>query len=249
MMSDDFHRLAKGLRAAIVDFDYWRTRKLLDPNWDGYTMPKGHDFINTDADLADANILTSQHRDNPDMHRIVLDLDYGVTFQHSVFTATPRLVLTRDLDRMWSDRIKFLVAALPPRQVRASAPSKGVLNLDIYCLYALIPSTTDGHYHLILDVNLPWNKYSRLLQHAAAAGIIEHGYADASIRRGFSAIRPPWIRKPTPSHSTNPTTARPTMNAPTPPVSERGVWTWRPPRRALKVPGNSASTGSTDAEP
>lgn len=29
----------------------------------------------------------------------------------------------------------------------------------------------------------------------AAAGIIEQGYANASIARGYSAIRPPWEKK------------------------------------------------------
>ena len=190
-MSDDFWRLATGLRAAVVDFDYYRTRKLLDPNWDGYTMPKDHDFVDTDVPLADANLLTSQHRDNTDLHRIVLDLDYGVTRQYG-FGGARRLVLARR-HAFHPAAAKYLAAALAPR-VRAT-PSKGVLNLDVGCDYALIPSTTPDHYHLILDVNLPWEKYKRLLRLFADAGVIEPGYAGASIHKGYSAIRPPWIRK------------------------------------------------------
>lgn len=195
-MNDDFFRLAIGLRAAVVDFDYYRTRKLLEPNWDGYTMPEGHDFVHTDIDLVDANLLTSQHRDNPDMHRIVLDLDYGVVRQPA-FSGGPRLALTRDPAQMPN---KYLCAALCAAlsscpNIRA-LPGKGVINIEIGCDYALIPSSTPGHHHLILDVNLPWQKYNRLLQLSADTGIIEPGYAKASVRRKFSAIRPPWIRKP-----------------------------------------------------
>jgi hypothetical protein len=193
----DFHRLAAGLRAIVIDFDYYRTRKLLEPNWDGYTMPDGHDIINDDCDLTEANIVTSQHRTNPDMHRIVLDLDYGVTQQHS-FTALggTRLVLTRnpDTNRMFS--LKYVIAALPPAKVRASGGT-GVLNIDPHCDYALIPSSTPGHHHLILDTDLPRDKYMRLLKLMADCGLIEPGYARAAARRGWSAIRPPWIRKQT----------------------------------------------------
>jgi hypothetical protein len=191
----DFRRLATGLRAMEVDFDYYRTRKLLDPNWDGYNMPVGHDIIRDNIPVTEANIVTSQHNDNPDLHRIVLDLDYGVVRQLSFNGGGERITLTRNAysNRMYSP--KYVMAALPPYAVR-TVPGKMVLHLDPICDYALIPSTTPGHYHLILDVNLPWPKYGRLLLLLADAGIIERGYAKASIQKQFSAIRPPWIKKP-----------------------------------------------------
>jgi hypothetical protein len=77
----DFCRLAGGLRAMRKDFDYAKTRKLLDPAWDGYSIPDGHDVLEDDVELSAANLVTSQHRGNTDLHRVVLDLDYGAVVQ------------------------------------------------------------------------------------------------------------------------------------------------------------------------
>jgi len=68
-----------------------------------------------------------------------------------------------------------------------------VLDLDIPHVY--VPSTTEGHGHLYLDVKLDWYQMHRLLTTLSQLGIIEEGYARASIDRGYSAVRLPWIRK------------------------------------------------------
>lgn len=67
--------------------------------------------------------------------------------------------------------------------------------IDIDYDAALIPSSSPDHYHLILDRVLPWHQYVELLNALAKAGIIEKGYAEASINRGYTAIRPPWEKK------------------------------------------------------
>lgn len=67
--------------------------------------------------------------------------------------------------------------------------------LDIDHDAALIPSSTPGHFHLIIDVNMPWLNYTNLLRALADAGVIEQGYCHASIKNGFTAIRTPWERK------------------------------------------------------
>ena len=68
--------------------------------------------------------------------------------------------------------------------------------LDIDFEARLIPSSTPGHYHLYLDKAMSWKKYRKLLKALARAGVIEEGYAFSSIRRGFSAVRKPDIKKP-----------------------------------------------------
>lgn len=68
-----------------------------------------------------------------------------------------------------------------------------VIDLDVPAL--LVPSTTLGHSHLYIDVPMRWDRYVRLLDALAHAGIIEEGYARASIARGFTAVRPPWVKK------------------------------------------------------
>lgn len=67
--------------------------------------------------------------------------------------------------------------------------------LDIDFPAELVPSSTPGHFHLYLDRFMSWERYEKLLTALAEAGVIEQGYADAAIRRGYSAVRLPWIKK------------------------------------------------------
>jgi hypothetical protein len=68
--------------------------------------------------------------------------------------------------------------------------------LDIDFPAHLIPSTTEGHFHLYLDKAVTWEKYERLLTVLGEVGILEQGYVDASIARGYSSVRLPWVKKP-----------------------------------------------------
>lgn len=67
--------------------------------------------------------------------------------------------------------------------------------LDIDFPAAVIPSSTEGHCHLYIDKELEWKDYKKLLNILADLGIIEHGYRGASLARGYSALRLPWIKK------------------------------------------------------
>jgi hypothetical protein len=68
-----------------------------------------------------------------------------------------------------------------------------VIDLDVPAM--LIKSTTEGHSHLYINVAVPWTRYVRLLEALVWAGIVEPGYVNAAIARGYSAARLPWIRK------------------------------------------------------
>ena len=70
---------------------------------------------------------------------------------------------------------------------------KPVLDIDFPC--ALIPSTTEGHFHLYLDKELSYTDYMKLLKVLSEVGIIEEGYYKASKARGYTAVRLPWIKK------------------------------------------------------
>lgn len=70
-----------------------------------------------------------------------------------------------------------------------------ILAVDIDMPAALVPSSTKGHYHLYIDHEMTWTTYTSLLMALAEAGIVEPGYADASIRRGATHLRTPWNRK------------------------------------------------------
>lgn len=67
--------------------------------------------------------------------------------------------------------------------------------LDIDFPAVVIPSSTEGHCHLYIDKELSWKDYRKLLNLLADLGIIEHGYRGASLARGYSALRLPWIKK------------------------------------------------------
>lgn len=73
------------------------------------------------------------------------------------------------------------------------AHHKVVLDLDGPC--RLIPSTTEGHFHLIIDKTLTWHQYESLLWSLANVGIIEEGYYQAAKSREATFIRLPWIKK------------------------------------------------------
>ena len=72
-----------------------------------------------------------------------------------------------------------------------------VLDLDMPA--ELLPSSTPEHFHLYIDKPMTLTKYAKLLHALADAGIIEEGYAAASIERGYTSARLPWVKKPEPT--------------------------------------------------
>lgn len=74
-------------------------------------------------------------------------------------------------------------------------PGKHTVVLDIDVPARLVPSSTPGHHHLWIDVEVDSDDYFELLLLLARLGIIEPGYAGASIARGGTHVRAPWIHK------------------------------------------------------
>lgn len=78
-------------------------------------------------------------------------------------------------------------------------PEKRVhaLLLDVDLPIHVIPSSTEGHSHLYLEVpgGIPHEGYMALIALLGHLHVIEPGYAMASIRRGHSDLRPPWVKK------------------------------------------------------
>lgn len=68
-----------------------------------------------------------------------------------------------------------------------------VLDLDIP--HSLIESSTKGHSHLYLDIDLTWSDYERLLIVLCDLGIIQEGFYDSAVRNMASAVRLPWVKK------------------------------------------------------
>lgn len=72
---------------------------------------------------------------------------------------------------------------------------KHTIALDIDHHVHVEPSSTEGHYHLYIDVPLEWDDYEYLLQALGDVGVLETGYVEASIRRKATDLRLPWVRK------------------------------------------------------
>lgn len=70
---------------------------------------------------------------------------------------------------------------------------KPVLDLDMPCI--LLDSSTPGHHHLLIDHEIPWEKYEKLLRVMEECDLLEAGYVEASIARRGSYIRAPWSKK------------------------------------------------------
>lgn len=70
---------------------------------------------------------------------------------------------------------------------------KPQLDLDISNEYR--HSSTPGHGHLQIDVEIPWEKYVQWLELSAELGIVQHGWVKASKKRGFTALRKPGVKK------------------------------------------------------
>lgn len=61
------------------------------------------------------------------------------------------------------------------------------LDIDLSC--KLIPSSTEGHFHLYIDKPMTWKSYQRLLTVLADVGILERGYAEVSTRQEMTILR------------------------------------------------------------
>jgi hypothetical protein len=59
----------------------------------------------------------------------------------------------------------------------------------------VVPSSTPGNYHLYINRPMTWQQYKRLMKVMVDVGLVQRGYYDASVRRGYSALRTPWTKK------------------------------------------------------
>jgi hypothetical protein len=69
--------------------------------------------------------------------------------------------------------------------------SKHTLMLDLDVPATLVPSSTEGHSHLYIDVEMTWDQVVAIMDALVAAGVVEEGYAKASKKRRCTALRLP----------------------------------------------------------
>jgi len=68
--------------------------------------------------------------------------------------------------------------------------------IDIDLPIEVYPSSQLGHYHLYINHKMPWETYKEMLLALAKAGVVEEGFVDASIQKGYSSVRPVGVTKP-----------------------------------------------------
>lgn len=67
--------------------------------------------------------------------------------------------------------------------------------LDVDKPVRLVPSTTNGHYHLYVDVPMSWRSYRRLLRALYLGGVVDRSVYWRSLDRRCTYVRPPWVAK------------------------------------------------------
>lgn len=92
------------------------------------------------------------------------------------------------------------VANVATSEVKGTNPAgwgyerhKLLVDIDMPC--KLIPSSTPGHHHLFIDKEMSRDQMMTILRALSAADVVESGYVDASDKRGYTAVRLPWIKK------------------------------------------------------
>lgn len=68
-----------------------------------------------------------------------------------------------------------------------------VLDLDFPCI--LVPSSTNGHFHLYLQKPMPWPKAKKLLVAMQEADLLEPMWVSQCLDEGMTSVRPPWAKK------------------------------------------------------
>jgi len=67
--------------------------------------------------------------------------------------------------------------------------------LDLDCEHAYVPSSTSGHGHLYLGVEMDEKTWRRFMKAMEEFGIVGLGYQEAGARRGYDSARLPWVTK------------------------------------------------------
>lgn len=95
----------------------------------------------------------------------------------------------------WEPTDKTSDAQIVASRIKETGKHHLLIDLDVPA--HLIPSTTEGHSHLYIECGegIEWGKIESVLSALVSAGIVEGGYASASIERGFTALRTPWTKK------------------------------------------------------
>ena len=107
----------------------------------------------------------------------------------------PRADERIELDHVPLEEANAISSQIVSNDILKNGKHKVLLDLDVDHCY--VPSTTKGHGHLLIDVDLEWEDYRKLLIMLAQLGILQPGYVDASIDQKGTWLRTPSTKKQT----------------------------------------------------
>lgn len=87
------------------------------------------------------------------------------------------------------------ISSAYPDAIRPEGDQYHALLLDLDVPAWLIPSTTEGHGHLYVQLAVLDEELWEFLEAAAKIGLVEEGYVSACKSRGMTSLRAPWVRK------------------------------------------------------
>lgn len=141
----------------------------------------------------------------PGTHKPVLDIDFGAELMsgevgHTYLRLEKELSTENHFDFLMALDKAGIIKPVIERNIKLPSwqPSSKLPLLILNCKATLLPSSTEGHFHLFLDKEMSWKSYKKLLEILAQVTIIEEGYMRASVAREYSAVRLPWVKKGNP---------------------------------------------------
>lgn len=136
---------------------------------------------NDDYDADEDRLLVSAIKDTICVPNLVSSHIYDPNNRQATHLHLPVLDLDRPYTQTDALQIDYLFADF----------ADGRASSDV----VVVPSTTEGHCHLYLQFKVPERRYLATLMYLAVFGVIEPGYATASIRRGGTFVRLPGVKK------------------------------------------------------
>lgn len=120
-----------------------------------------------------------------DKHLPAIDIDINVEFAED--TLTFHAIMTEA--EAWDLAEGFVSAGLVGSDYSMEWDGYSVAIAPFLCKVTLIPSSTQGHFHLYMDALVATATYMDLLEVMAQAGVVEWGYVEASRRRKMTYLR------------------------------------------------------------
>ena len=133
----------------------------------------------------------SEPKVNPFPGQVLRSVNFGdpTWYEENVGESRPVVYTTEAATVVTSE-----VAGRLNQTYEPSGKHKPVLDIDLPV--KVVPSSTEGHFHLFIDKEMSWKDYTKLLDVLAEVGIIEQGFSRVSQgSRQHTAVRLPWVKK------------------------------------------------------